>query len=152
MASAAGCLGRCTLLLTCLSMCGSDYRKHTVHLGRDLESTEAEALAGAFSPPEAVAAVAAAAALYPKPLADAAWLLHDVSSAAAEELLRLLCVSTKRQPPASLMQLGTKSRKVPVFVRTVTAAARVPSAPLHRRRFTPSSLRGATQPSPNRCA
>ena len=114
---AAGCLGRCTLLFTCLSMCGSDYRKHTVNLGRDLESTEAEALAGAFSPPEAAAA---AAALYPKP-ADAAWLLHDVSSADAEELLRLFCVSTKRQPPASLM-LGTKSRKV--FVRT--AAARVP--------------------------
>jgi len=110
----AACLGRCTLLFTCLSMCGSSYRNHTINHGRDLKP-KAKALAGAFSPPEAPAA------LYPKPLADAAWLLHDVSSADAEELLRLFCVSTKRQPPASLM-LGTKSRKV--FVRT--AAARVP--------------------------
>jgi hypothetical protein len=121
----AACLGRCTLLFTCLSMCGSNYRKHTMNHGRDLKknSTKAKALAGAFSPPEApaAAAAAAAAALDPKPLADAAWLLHDVSSADAEQLLRLFCTSTKRPLPASLM-LGTKSRKV--FVRT--AAVRVP--------------------------
>ena len=95
-------LGRCTVLFTCVNMFGGDaavYRKRTINIGRNLKATKS-------------------AAADPKPLADAAWLLHDVSSADAEELLRLFYVSTKRQPSAS-PALVTKPRKV--FVLTEAA-------------------------------